>query len=424
MSFLYLQINNRPQYFYIALYTILIIIILYDFIKYSHKNYIMKRLYYLIYISFLVPCIACQQEPEIIPSDCKTIKVPLPTELSVNDIEAYEIPLSCDAPLSMIRGGIEMNDRFYLIDDNGREVFVFDLQGNYIGRISNSGRSNKEYVQINQIFPDHKNNRILLLDNMKFNLHVYNEDLTLERVIPVGYFPSGFAAWDNNYAIFDFCGKNERNNPIIKENNVTIIDDNGEILYGFSACKTPNPIKFIMSQNIKILSDGQIRFTPPFSNIIYSISGKDSLKAEYAIDLSNFNRTLSSQESSSLEHIMTPDNSERLDLREYEKKGYTFWIGFFRETKDHLLIRLGYHKNLNVIFNKNTKSIKTYDVEANHCSEILDYSTIQSNNYLYFIIYPINQKEKYKETIEGLGLNYEDINNRENPTLIRCKFKI
>lgn len=79
--------------------------------------------------------------------NCETITIPLPAEFSVNNIDsASAIMLSEKVLLSSIMNGMEINGKIYIIDDKFEDVFVFDLQGNYIDKISDSGSNNIKNV--------------------------------------------------------------------------------------------------------------------------------------------------------------------------------------------------------------------------------------------------------------------------------------
>lgn len=93
----------------------------------------------------------------------QTINLTDPSNLKIEDIidsiHYIQLETNMECLISNIRKIEAFDNKFYILDDKGAGVYIFDNEGHFISKISNQGRGPKEYIKITDINFDRLNKK-------------------------------------------------------------------------------------------------------------------------------------------------------------------------------------------------------------------------------------------------------------------------
>lgn len=167
----------------------------------------------------------------------------------------------------------------FIVDKyNTKSIFIFDMNGNYISKISNFGNGPGEYSMIYNCFILKKEKRIVVVDTpqQKNISYSYSGDYISEEKSPFSiinceYLESG------NKVFYNSQFKQNDNHVLI------ITDKDNNIIY--SACEEFKSDRFVMNEPFKFWKYGdELFFHPNFSDTLFVITDTVAI-AKYCINV-------------------------------------------------------------------------------------------------------------------------------------------
>lgn len=101
----------------------------------------------------------------------------------VESVEYIQLEAAPEALLKHIDKVYLMDDRLFVADFMTKTVYIFDLQGKYLNKISKVGRAGNEYVSMDAVMFDPKKKEVIVYDIMTEKVLYYTLDGTCRKVI-------------------------------------------------------------------------------------------------------------------------------------------------------------------------------------------------------------------------------------------------
>jgi hypothetical protein len=315
---------------------------------------------------------------------------------------------------------------FYILDyDHSKSIFVFNADGKFKFKISNTGKGPGEYIIPRDFAIDTIRRELIILDQMQRKLLTYNleGDFIEERSMPFNVGGS-LDIIDSEYYIFDIDGAyNEKKYGEELQKKLLITKSNNEFL--FMHLLSAEWQRETIKQEYKIFSGIQeIIYTPTLVDTIFSIR-ENIVTPKYFID---FGRYKVNQE----EYADLP--SGRIAGAMYMSDN-AYNIGNYSESKDYVFFSFIYKhfQQLNhVYFSKKEKTVRYFNELSSDC--LLDLgikfprATMTGNEFI-FVVEPhvvlsklkeleISNPDIYNTLVNRLDGTYENLKENDNPVIV------
>jgi hypothetical protein len=212
--------------------------------------------------------------------DIKSVKS---TPLKLGHIQYIPLETSDECLIGTADKALIRDNKIYVADfDHSMALFIFDMTGKYISKISRRGQGPGEYLSFKD-FDIQTNGEIYIYDNSGKKFLIYNPEGECLREIAVDFYFLGFCLvddkiyWSRPYA----NGKMFANLAIynITNKKTDFIFKDKKFLYDIDIVNFNSHYFYYSPDNITY-------YSPKFSKIIYSI-GKDGVRP--AIGIKNLN---------------------------------------------------------------------------------------------------------------------------------------
>ena len=132
----------------------------------------MKSLIIVITLLALVACNSAPQGPQIVTIDPDANQI-INLADKVETVELVRLELTDKSMLSRITGVLEYDDKYIVSSSSGQSICVFDKQGKFLYNIGSVGRADNEYLVIDRIMLDEKQEQLIVYDIMSCRLVYY-----------------------------------------------------------------------------------------------------------------------------------------------------------------------------------------------------------------------------------------------------------
>ena len=132
----------------------------------------MKNLIIVITLLALVACNSAPQGPQIVTIDPDVNQI-INLADKVETVELVRLELTDKSMLSRITGVLEYDDKYIVSSSSGQSICVFDKQGKFLYNIGSVGRADNEYLVIDRIMLDEKQEQLIVYDIMSCRLVYY-----------------------------------------------------------------------------------------------------------------------------------------------------------------------------------------------------------------------------------------------------------
>ncbi len=386
----------------------------------------MRNIFYLVIISF---CLlhGCKDKPGRDSSgEMITVKLDFQKDLkSIHDIglikDVEVINLDCD---EVIIGEIGKVIRFdtiiYLMDKSqNRNIYLFNLEGDFMNVISNYGNGPEEYVQLTDMFIDPGDSTLNIVSRVDNKLFKY--DLRGEKLLAIQKTPKSFTSMmktDNGYMAYMANWIQDPEEPY----NIWLMNENLEIReHFFEIDKTLGSRSHSDGYVFSVYRDIYYYITP-MDYHIYVIAD-DHVEAKYSFDLGR----LQLPDVSKAE-IMNDDKRREL-VNKYVYRFYNF-----QETENHLVVHFIFQgQNLLGVYNKKEKEANIVELSAYEGKYFFSFGNIIGfdEETIYTTVEASKMKrmwdgkdeynnfeEKYPEQIDNLRKKFKTIREDGNPFLV------
>lgn len=139
--------------------------------------------------------------PQILKVKSNQIRKDIKFSDVIKDLKFIPLETTADCLIGQIDKIILHNNRFYILDcSKSKALFVFNLDGKFVRKMSKLGRGPGEYNRPEDFCFEPKTDNIVILNNNKLNY--YQEDGTFIRATNLAFFASKFAFPDENHIAF------------------------------------------------------------------------------------------------------------------------------------------------------------------------------------------------------------------------------
>tara|TARA_R110001606_G_C15378897_1_gene650242 strand:+ start:1176 stop:2375 length:1200 start_codon:yes stop_codon:yes gene_type:complete len=327
------------------------------------------------------------------------------TEEIIDSIYEIKLETSDNFLIGAIDEVIVYNDYIFILDIyKSKSVFVFDKKGKFLNQIGKK----LDYLRPESIDIDKKNNQILIFDNHKGKIIIYDFKGKLINEIKFNLVFQGFKILDSGN-IFLLCGHYTNDHlGELKNKEFYITDKTGSIIsYGPENTSQYNKIKYNLDNNF-LSKNKNITYSYRFSDTIFKID-KRKVNALYNLEFINKKHNFQN---------LFGNKNEREFIEILKEKKFTipFFMGKHFFSDNHLLFEYFY---------KNRVYFSFYDLNNN---KLKSGSIIEDKNSIYrletnfcgtYENYFITSKDEFHLNKKSSNLQL----NIKNHTLIFYKLK-
>lgn len=382
---------------------------------------VMHKYYVFIYLLTFLAITSCRERDvsgEVISFNMDENPISLFQTGAVEDYEVVKLETKSDAIIGNIKKVIFGDNKIFVLGDSpSQAVFIYDMEGHFINKISRRGNGENEYARLADICYDKQTNSLILLAHIPSRLFVYDtkgetlkQSLTLDRsFVKIETDGKSFMAYQGNVTQGDdknnVCklskdGKIENSWFPINEKWESVIKDDDYPL----SCSCEKRIYFMEPFHRTVYSYGEGTFSPLFSldfgtyncpeQIIesYEVFDKNSYK-DYIFDIKTFYET----DNYWLFYFILKGKSQFCGIN--KKTGETFFANADKDQSKYFL-------PFGLIVSFDSGKLVTY-VNALE----MDFYLTGKNQYT-------DLSEKYAEGIRNLRERVGEVSPEDNPLLI------
>lgn len=316
-----------------------------------------------------------------------------------------------------------LNDKYIVVVDKhvAQSIFVFDNNGLYLNRISRLGNGHAEYLMINHVAINERN-EICILDNAKEQMMFFDikGKLLSSKHFPFRAKSVEFLGNDNLLFRVENCYA-ERGYKEIEKSCYVLTDTKGEIVYTFGEDHSYKNPTFQSYSDEVLKFDGRVFGRLDHGNTIYEFE-KDSVRARCELSLKE-----KELYAPTVEDMSTPGVYKEKRLKDPSFSGFFFFC------KDYSCYKLMFPERMKLytwFFRTNgTERILTLSTESDDPILSSFYNPIArfNDNTLVQDISPLSLLSKKdvimeKSIIENLDKLFEDLTLEDNPVLFFYTF--
>jgi hypothetical protein len=361
---------------------------------------------------------------EIINLDITSHKV-YPEKGKFEDyFESYDIiPLETTpkSTIAKIERIFFFKDKFFLLDLELDELFIFDKKGKFLNKINNKGKGPNEYIGLSDFTINEDEEKIVLYSNFPKKILVYDiegkfikqykQDKQEEQYRNIAY---------NNKSFLFLKDEVKHSKPFLIEQTLSL-ENKTSHLYGKIKDVIFDKMRYD-SPNI-ISSGGSLYTSFIYSDTIYRYNSKLGFEARYFIDFDT-QRTPLDIYKSKKQDLFSADflfNNE-----------YGFGITDFRETENYLVFK--YHCNKLIIHSKKNKktsknltfykdfiSFSNYKAHSGNDNTII--SIVDSELFPSKMKFFKKNRDKWNQIPDKVKEIFKSTSVKDNPLLLVYKFK-
>ncbi len=323
-------------------------------------------------------------------------------------------------------------DKIIIADKSHDGIFVFDMEGDMLFHISQSGNGPEEYARLKDIGINSYKGVIEILDNVRRQIVQYDiETGEFVDAKPYDFWPRFFAPLPGGSRLFHIGHvRQEPFKPDSTQAEVYITDSLNRIVRVNLPHKASGLHKvYLMTlQNIYQRGEGGVLLVPMYNNHIYGVEN-DRLKPQYYLDFG---------EKTIPEDFVLNFNRNPNDFGKYfQDSGYASYIYDFFESSSHVTFSFmteGSHHR--VIYDKSTAVAVAYTFWGNdqyrfnilpigvfgdyHISQV-PFESLKDRKGFYELNVPGDSLGNYPEYL--FLKEMVEHNESENPVLIFSKFR-
>ncbi len=196
----------------------------------------------------------------------------------ITDIQYIPLETNSNCLIGHIDKIAISDDRLYILDkDSSKKLFVFDLDGNFIGSIGEPGKGPQEYIKLIDFSIDEKTKEIVLLDNFrKILIFKFSGEFVKSKKLSEKNFFQNICCHDGAYYLStdNLVGNSDKFSIFKFDNNLT-----GEKILKFeNYCNFIHPV-----DNPVFHYNGTLYYLDIFNSFLYE-SNKNQWREKYAFD--------------------------------------------------------------------------------------------------------------------------------------------
>lgn len=203
---------------------------------------------------------------------------PLPLSEIVDSLQYIKLETTDESLIGNIDKLFATKERLILLDrDNAESIYLFNLQGEFINKISRMGRGPNEYLSIEDIAVDEDAEQIILWDSQAGKLLIYGFDGTFINAMPFPYYGDDIEYMGND-SVALYCDYAPNKDLFEGDSSANLIifnlksrDAEFDLFFDNTKIRQEN---FMSTINNFSLFRGETLLIPTLTNSIYGISPK------------------------------------------------------------------------------------------------------------------------------------------------------
>jgi len=245
----------------------------------------------------------------------------------LDTVKFVKLELTDKSFIGNINKVIVFEDRIYVLDKQTSSLFVFNMDGKFIFKISRIGRGPEEYIQLDFFDIDLENKQIVLTDLMGYWMLRYDLEGNYVSRKKIPFWIEGVVPIFNNGAVV-YSNHRNNNSKLGQEYNIFYLDSLMQISKAYFPYKSSNfdnpQIKFITPQSGSFYTYNKSRyFFSAYKDQVYQIT-EEGLNPKYLFDFEGkaFNEEYLSQKN---------------ELKRYKEKGEFYSLVGVLENDDYVI---------------------------------------------------------------------------------------
>lgn len=299
----------------------------------------------LLYLGVLFVLLGCSRNTHKITdfdsSNYKTIKFEFVKNRTVNyniidSVWYSKLENTKNSLVGSINKITVVNNRLYIFDRLSNSVFIFDLTGKYLNKISKPGKGPGEHATIRDFYIDRVSNQLILLDSRQI-LIFYDSDCNYIKQIKPGFAFRSFAKYKGKFLFAQGGIPNQKQfnyNLIVCDSNMHI----KQKIFPYDNITDGHSYNFFINGN-------SLNYIKDIKNSIFSFTN-DTLKEVYRI---NFG-------SATLPENYFKDKAVSVSR---ENPEFPFLLNTFLENGDFIYFMFSYNRYIySSIYSKSTSNME------------------------------------------------------------------
>jgi hypothetical protein len=337
-----------------------------------------------------------------------------PADISIDDfiidIDTIRLETTDESVMGEILMVHIMDDRFYILTYNFMEIFIFDLKGKFIAKISDNGQGPNEYIRINSFMVDPVKKRIVIPDSFSKRIFIYDRDGKQSRVINLDFSPSTIVSHGERFINVYSGTRQQYANPEMENYHIHFLDSQAKFVSSAIEIETPHRIDIYSPFMTDCLENGDILFQPVLSNAVYKIAG-DSISTYCEFNNLSKYKLPTKDLKNDFEYAMMKGKSTKMP-KEKEDEGYLLTWGNVLDLNDYMFFRFGWDKKYFLYYEKKTSR-----------SLLVDPETVKGDKNLIRILFSVPREVKGNRFYISLPPSLDDdmisgITNRKVRTFL------
>ncbi len=323
---------------------------------------------------------------------------------------------------------IVFEDRIYLLDNQTSSLFVFNMDGKFIFKISKIGHGPGEYTQLDYFDIDFENRQIVLTDLTGYWILKYDLEGNYISRKKIPFWIEGVAPVLNNGTVV-YANHRDNKHVFEQEYNLFYLDSSMKIskaYFPYNSSDFINPtIKFSTPETGDFYTYNKNRhFFSPYKNQVYQVT-EEGLKSKYLFDFKEegFNEEYLSQKTDLYQHMKKGEfyqlagvfeNEDVVIFSFYQRSNGIGHLGYYSKNNKKSICSLGFTAGKNNYFHGNTiAAYNSWIIAKVKPEELLSWvKTIDKNT-----ISPENEYSRLKKNIA------DSVSQDDNPLLMFYKLK-
>ncbi len=263
-----------------------------------------------------------------------TERDPLLSEIA-SDIEFIKLKTDQDHLIGKIGSISRFNDKLLITTNQGKSLYIFTNQGEFVSEIGRYGKGPGEFLQIYGMSIDPVSNHLYILDNNKSKMMEYSSEGVFIKEKKLSFYATGLHATENGFIFYTGSVYTARSNGCL----LTVTDKDFNILSSHHPRSMDKGIPDRLNNLYKIEED--LYYWEPYWDTVYAFNGSTK-QAKYSFSMGK--KQLPKK---LLEKVIMYDTG----VDNYR------WVLFYKDFKDFLYFNIAdlNRRGKRIFYDKNTQ---------------------------------------------------------------------
>ncbi len=317
------------------------------------------------------------------------------------------------------------SNKIFILDQDTKNIFVFDARGHFLNKIGSKGKGPGEYIRPLNFIINKKDSLLKVYDSATRKIISYNFYGRFIGEIYINKYLSSFGEWNNGSGYWGYCA-GDLNEDIRKGQKEAVkfikFTLNGQEVQTYKGEKVIDNL-YLKDCYITSQYKDKIYFIEPYSEKIYSFDG-EKIAPDYEINFGG--KFIPPKALSQIRELNSKENSSAKKVNDIIDNYIFFFIRFFEN--DNWIYLFTPFQGTSTLYNKANKKGLTFhnNIFKENSYETFFWPLLLSENRLYSAPNPSKLFELLKESIErkysaertsSLRRLLKNVNENDNPII-------